>query len=62
MGRRDLGRLLQRSGMEADESRRAVGALKTCGLLVPQARSTQNPMNTRLDVVSERCMGHAEVL
>jgi hypothetical protein len=37
IGRRELGQVLRRSGLEDDESRRAVGALQTCGLLVPQA-------------------------
>jgi hypothetical protein len=37
IGRRELGRILRRSGLEEDESRRAIGALQTCGLLVPQA-------------------------
>jgi hypothetical protein len=35
--RRELGSMLVRSGLEDGESRRAIGALQTCGLLVPQA-------------------------
>jgi hypothetical protein len=34
---RELGKALTRAGLEQEESRQAIDALQTCGLLVPQA-------------------------